>query len=280
MVFEKGHGGPALLAKDQRAAKKNDYNTGEMVTKNKLKWMLARDLSKTNRGDKVEDLKKEAAAKGIPLTYTEEKVEEGWLNSPKGNFQVAYERGFVDVAKANEYRASIPKSWTMDGKVKADCTQKVKDFVLPEILKQCKDFQTEISAMEHLANQHCLPDLDVTLIFSPKYHCELAGLGIELAWGYSKRFYRRYLTLEEKKKDFLGCVDKALKSVIKDHAHKFCYRTRQYIAAYHQFGKKEATYNEIEKFVKTSKGHRSALDQETGYTDGLLELHSSNQEEA
>ena len=33
---------------------------------------------------------------------------------------------------------------------------------------------------------------NMNILFTPKYHCKIAGEGIEYLWGASKRWYRRY----------------------------------------------------------------------------------------
>ena len=158
----------------------------------------------------------------------EEKTEKGWLGAPKGMYQVLYERGFIDPALDPKlYKASAPKAWyDKDGNLKEQHKQDAERLLLPALMQKCEDFVREVSALEDLCRRLSNSTSTVTLLFSPKYHCELAGLGIELAWGYSKQYYQRKMTLEEKKQDFHGCVDRALKAVTKDHARKFCHRTR------------------------------------------------------
>jgi len=54
------------------------------------------------------------------------------------------------------------------------------------MLGKCTDFQNELSALQVLGN-----DLGVAVDFTPKYHAELAGEGIEYSWGLAKGEYRR-----------------------------------------------------------------------------------------
>lgn len=133
------------------------------------------------------------------------------------------------------------------------------------MLRACKDFANEISALEDLANKLSTTTSTVTIALSPKYHCELAGCGVELAWGFSKRYYRRKISMREKKADFKACVEQSLRIVSKDHCRRFCDRVRQYAEAYRHFHGKETSFKEVERFVKLSKAHRSAHVQEFGY---------------
>jgi hypothetical protein len=79
------------------------------------------------------------------------------------------------------------------------------------MLAKCEDFATEITHLEHIVSQipaKCGDGEEINMIvFSPKFHCELAGLGIEFGWGLSKRYYRRMITLADKKKDSKAVLD-------------------------------------------------------------------------
>jgi hypothetical protein len=116
---------------------------------------------------------------------------------------------------------------------------------------------------------------NVKINFTPKYHCEIAGEGIEYAWGYSKRYYRN-LPFARKKgiRNFRESVRESVDVVSVDNVRKFGGRIRRYMLAYCHFDNKsssgdeeeKATYEAIEIFVKKeSKSHRSILDCDTGY---------------
>jgi hypothetical protein len=42
-------------------------------------------------------------------------------------------------------------------------------------------------------------DTTISLLFTPKYHCELVGEGIEYCWGAAKRMYQKLPRLNENK---------------------------------------------------------------------------------
>ncbi|CAM9895827.1 unnamed protein product, partial [Chrysoparadoxa australica] len=79
----------------------------------------------------------------------------------KGMKQVLFERGLWD-----------PQN-QMDGKV------------MKEVLGGCSDFAGEKSRIRKL-----LESKGHILLMSPKFHPELAGVGIEFTWGMAKQFYR------------------------------------------------------------------------------------------
>lgn len=109
------------------------------------------------------------------------------------------------------------------------------------------------------------------LWFTPKYHCELAGEGIEYAWGFMKgRYCRIPLRQKKRKEDFESCVKKVVsyEEVSVERVRRFSRRARRYITAYYvlhgQHVGGEENYNvsfsKIEDMVKSFKVHRCALD--------------------
>lgn len=68
-----------------------------------------------------------------------------------------------------------------------------KKYSLSYLLSECADFKNEISDIEHLARDISNDlQINVNILFTPKFHCELAGKGIEYSWGAAKRLYRRH----------------------------------------------------------------------------------------
>jgi hypothetical protein len=53
-------------------------------------------------------------------------------------------------------------------------------------MAECLDFANEESSLQYLGRQ-----LGIRVDHSPKFHAEIAGEGIEYAWGYGKNLYRR-----------------------------------------------------------------------------------------
>ena len=126
-------------------------------------------------------------------------------------------------------------------------------------------FANEITALEWIAMKLSTDDCCVIVVFSPKYHCEIAGEGIELDWGFSKKYMRRKFKLSDKKHDFKGCVDKALNSVPVSTSRKYAGRVYGYMRAYKLMEDKGevGSYATVEKFLKEVRCHRSSVDQDT-----------------
>ena len=98
-------------------------------------------------------------------------------------------------------------------------------FVLRHLMSQCADFKEEKSAMEVLLDDltnKTLNNQKVGLLVSPKYHCELAGEGVEYVWAVMKKFYRSK-ALEDKntKKKFEKVVREAAECVKSSSVEKF-----------------------------------------------------------
>ena len=160
-----------------------------------------------------------------------------------------------------------------DGKVKKE----YEKYVLRTMMSRCIDFMEEQSAMEVLLSalstkQHNGPSIQ--LLTSPKYHCELAGEGIEFCWGLAKRYYRS-ITLEKKRtrQMFEKCVRDSIRYVKQHHVSKFSAKCRRYMMAYNVYdgikngSTDQLTYEEVERFIKKAKTHRNLADQEKGFIE-------------
>jgi len=149
-----------------------------------------------------------------------------------------------------------------------------KKFVLTDLLGACPDFKYEKSAMQKLAEDlSVLHSRKVELLITPKYHCELAGEGIEYGWGLFKKDFRRTPHAEKKGRErFETCVKRSLKRVIVEHIRRFSARARRYMLTYMLLDSPESlerhglSYHEIEQYVtKKMKVHRNTADQESAF---------------
>jgi hypothetical protein len=126
------------------------------------------------------DLREIAGNLDIPLVYKRRKVLEGWCGKTKGLFQILWERGFIDASKVR-YDSTIDKvsstyyikngNKNHDFDKKGNIKEAAKARVLIYLLSTCADFANEVSDLQFLAQQIGM----VSIIFTPKYHCELAG---------------------------------------------------------------------------------------------------------
>ena len=136
-------------------------------------------------------------------------------------------------------------------------------------MKNCEDFINQKNAMEELCEKlSAIGEPSIKLLTSPKYHCEIAGEGIELNWGYMKKAYRNIPLEEKKKKDtFVKAVHDSKNMVNIDLVRKFAAKTRRYMLSYLNIQPEDLTYESIEKFVKTIATHRNMADSNKGYIE-------------
>ena len=114
------------------------------------------------------------------------------------------------------------------------------------------------------------------LILSPKYHPELAGVGIEYCWGQSKyRFRNRYNDQEAKnlKANVLATFDP--NQLTPEVSLAYARKTRDYRMTYktimtEKIGTVNTNKGNIEKIRKNHKCHRNILDQEIGFIRNVL----------
>ena len=272
MVFDDDDDGPFYLDNNHRITRKYDRKTGEKKIVEKTKKKLKEELKTKGhivRGHvSKNELERLAGEYDIELTGEIEVIEEGWLGKPKGLLQVLYERGWIDVKNVSKYSLKGKPNQMDENK---QVLPEHRRFVLRSLMEDCADFKNEKSAMEVLLddlNSKASNNQTVSLIVSPKYHCELAGEGIEYAWGAMKRYFCS-LPLEEKrtKKKFEMAVRDAVEHVKKKHIEKFSARCRRYMLTYMgvDSGNESLTYESIERFVKTMKTHRNIGDQEKSF---------------
>jgi hypothetical protein len=128
--------------------------------------------------------------------------------------------------------------------------------------------------MEELASQLSTDTSTVTIIYTPKYHCEIACEGIEYSWGLSKKYYRNLPLVRKKglvnvRSSVLECVNK----VTIDSVRKFAALARRYMLAYMFYDadhegaelRTKLSFESIERFVKRDKKtHRSVPDLDMG----------------
>jgi len=119
---------------------------------------------------------------------------------------------------------------TGDCDVDTKLVNTTKDNYFLETMANCQDFKNQRSALEEfvIATGHIL-------LMSPKYHPELAGVGIEYVWGKSKLEFRRNIN---------DCVPKHLHENIAKALHadlitidmcrRFARRSRDYKRIYNK----------------------------------------------
>lgn len=109
-------------------------------------------------------------------------------------------------------------------------------------------------------------------VLSPKFHPEVAGVGIEYSWGMSKLKFRRELNDEIPKnlhKNMMASMDRGTILTL-PRIRRFARQTRDLCRAYLQLEKDAVapdSKDSIEKMRKTCKAHRNIIDMEPGFVD-------------
>jgi hypothetical protein len=147
-----------------------------------------------------------------------------------------------------------------DGKLIKDPSRSALSF-----LKACPDFRDEKTQLETIINT-----LGGLFQLTPKCHPEIAGRGIEYAWGYSKFKFRKEINdgvSSHLKENVLKALSRSLLTV--ERMRKFARKAREYkltysflaerIAQQDQDGNRQSKES-IDHITKTFKQHRSALD--------------------
>jgi len=70
---------------------------------------------------------------------------------------------------------------------------------IAKLLGNCRDFRTEKTQLQYI-----LGELGALLRLSPKCHPEVAGIGIEYAWGYAKLIFRTKINDGQAANSFLA----------------------------------------------------------------------------
>jgi hypothetical protein len=256
----------------KKAVRKRNKDAGSTSVDKTIKDLQndLREKELPTKGNKTE-LQTRANNCRINLKKLVVKKKEGYIGKPKGVIQMAWERGLCtrDQIKSKEV--------TVDGIRKDSAGNKVNEkergkidlkTSLRYLLGQCTDFKREITQLQYIASE-----LGCTVIMTPKAHPELAGRGIEYAWGYSKLVFRR--DNDAIAKNLIKNVLRAIRADGEDaplnliRIRKFARKARDYKVAYKSFfdaeanGDEEAkqlSYAKIEHQVKHIKTHRCALD--------------------
>lgn len=138
------------------------------------------------------------------------------------------------------------------------------------VLRGLPDFKNERSSLQHVVESR-----GHILVLSPKFHPEVAGLGIEYSWGMSKMKFRREINDEVPENLDRNNIRQSMNTLdilYIGRIRRFARRTRDYCRAYEALAKQVASGGkaigskaEIEKMRKICKAHRSIIDMEPGF---------------
>lgn len=300
LVYLESDSGPWYLSPEQRQSQRHDRPTGRSKRVERSKKVLVECLRaagvtlQQQRGYTRKELQEFAKNNGIDLHEQKEVVTFGWERQPKGLLQVLWERGLIDCEAIDKY--------TVDGRKDIISGKVDLQYSLRGIMSNCRDFKEEETALQHLGRQ-----LGVTVMLTPKFHAELAGEGVEYSWAHAKAFYRRLPVSRKRGRDnFKQLVKESTcpaNVLTKIRIEKFASRARAYICTYHHIEEEKnkrsnpvadiveehATrtavlpgggddavpnpmhqqlhFTKIERISKAFKGHRCALDFDSGFVN-------------
>lgn len=270
--------GPFYLDDDEKVARRFDFSSGKTEVKKKTKARLKQELEakgiafSTKKAHTFKELEDLALSNDIELKERVDKVSQGWLGQPKGLLQVARERGLIDPNNLSKYTVAGRRG--ANGAIDESSS-------LRQILTNCTDFRNELTHLQVMAEA-----LGVKVDFTPKFHAEMAGEGVEYSWAHAKGNYRRKpLSKKRTRAGFVKLVDECLDpqtELTKERVRRFSARARSYICTYHYLSNKEETVHEeksnqallledIERLTKKFRTHRCAMDFDRGFLEGSPE---------
>lgn len=184
----------------------------------------------------------------------------GYMGCQKGVLQMVYERGF--------FRPGMVFKQTPATKLKHEKEGTTPDWKMyaNEVLANCPDYRKEKKELEDLWEKE-----GHILVPSVKGHPELAGEGVEYAWGFTKRYYRKHN--DRIPTHQMANVIASLSQLKLSNIWAFGRRTRDLMRAYIHLEKEVCTeeltgglsFNLIEdcrRMMKTYRTHRNIFDQE------------------
>lgn len=186
----------------------------------------------------------------------------GYVGEAKGADQYLWERGLYFEKKETPNGAMAPLVMQVP---KQDAYERTNEWDIVHILPNLPDFELEQSALE----KKYLDRGDIPL-FCAKGHPELAGKGVEFAWGVSKRSFRKLNDCVAR--NLHANILKSFQVLDLATVRRCSRRTRRYRFAYEQ-GEGTKSYEDVEKFVALHKTHRNIFDQEKKWIKQELAKH-------
>ena len=193
---------------------------------------------------------------GLDIQKQERRIKTyGWVGRSKGLRQVLWETGWIDPEQASRYHKNPTKADKDENdNVKDECRQ----FVLSLVMADRADFKNEPSDLEDLAAKMSDGDKTVTVAFTPKYHPNIAGEGIEDCWGFSKKYLRRMpMSRRRNWEGFIEVILEAMSMCNPARCMRFRRRCRKYMLGYMELKDSVVVLEE----GKTAKSFKEQLDE-------------------
>eukprot|EP00733_Pompholyxophrys_punicea_P000443 Pompholyxophrys_punicea_v1_NODE_122_length_3354_cov_5.345862.p1 type:complete len:471 gc:universal NODE_122_length_3354_cov_5.345862:1263-2675(+) len=228
-----------------------EYDVTVMKKKTKKKPKKTSDLNSTKEPVKKTKRKSRPAIPKPVATPTtlllnsedeEEKLVQGYIGKAKGKRQILWERGLWKPGMTGDH--------------------KQESLNIDFVLGSCEDFKEEKGALQEIVESR-----GHILLMSPKCHPEIAGVGIEYAWGISKLNFRWHIN-DEVPAHLHANICRSLSPEIVSigRVRNYARRTRDYGHVYlAQSDQLENGFEGIEKMRKQHKCHRSVFDMDMKY---------------
>ena len=141
--------------------------------------------------------------KKLPINFSTEIIEEGWLGKLKGSFQILFERGWIDPSKLSKHTEKGHQD---------EMGILMEDMSIKVLMEKQQDFMSEVTLLQFHGSA-----LDVTIDRSPKCHLEITDEGKEFIWAIAKMNYRSQpISRKRTKKDFFALVKECFSTVVVD----------------------------------------------------------------
>lgn len=256
-----------LKINELKARLKDFQSNGGLIPAANGQWST-RTLPMLQRIDDMTKAQLVQLSKDLMVPHYDEipKVEKGWVGQPKGLLQILFETGWVDGKKYTG--KDLYKAYSLGGKKDA------KGDVIPgtnllELMEKRDDFANEMTMMQWVGSK-----CGITVVMSPKCHCEIAGESIEMVWGIGKVRQRQVpLSARKDLESFRGLVRKiwSRESIGRRELRGSFRMHRSYILAYYYIHGKQTDDEKGEQEVdltivpdaKAALSNGSAIDYAT-----------------
>ncbi|CAN0101915.1 unnamed protein product [Sphacelaria rigidula] len=226
-----------ILPKETQIVLEVDHSSGHAKFREDCLHVPSMSLKWGGKQRKMRDTKITAGCDG--REYEEEVVDVGYVGAAQGIKLVSWERGL--------WKQDMPMS------------NESADMNAATVLANSPDFKREKGALQTFVESR-----GRILLISPKFHPEVAGVGIEYSWGKSKQIYRREIH-DGIPKNLHSNIVRSMcgENVLTlDLVRRFARRSRDYCRAYFTLDKLGVIDSKgmIGKIRKVSKAHRNIVD--------------------
>jgi hypothetical protein len=183
-AFQDGDNPPILKPDTPKYDTPTGGFTEEVFNVAELRKLL--ETNNLNSNGKKDELQTRCTTANLPTKRSTPNKTEGYVGKAKGAAQKGYERGFYDKKLRLSNGKLVSFACTL---LRKEGKKEIRDLSTSarQIISECDDFQLEKPLLEYIVGDK----LGCFLKLTPKCHPEIAGRGVEYAWGYSKMRFRQ-----------------------------------------------------------------------------------------